>query len=297
MGLITAFKRGLTRTRNSLNIGALLKRKERLDDDFIGELEEILYEGDLGVETTECLIEALRERARKSDGEVELKSVLREEMVNLFPQEPPVEVLHKPEVILLVGVNGCGKTTTAGKMAHNYIQDGKKVVLAAGDTFRAAAIEQLEMWGDRAGARVVRQSQRSDPASVAFDALQSAIAREEDVLIIDTAGRLHSKSNLMNELEKIVQVLKKLAPEAPHQVLLVLDAVIGQNAIEQARVFTEKAGVNGLILAKLDGTARGGSAFAVTRRFGLPIKYVGVGEKITDLLPFDRELFVEELLE
>ncbi|NQS97122.1 MAG: signal recognition particle-docking protein FtsY [candidate division Zixibacteria bacterium] len=296
MGLISAFRKGLARTRDSLNIGALLKNGRRLDEDFINELEEILYEGDLGVEVTELLIEALRERARRSDGKVELKDILQEEMVKLFPDDYSVQIHHKPEVILLVGVNGCGKTTTAGKLAHNYIQDGKKVVLAAGDTFRAAAVEQLEMWGKRAGARVVRQSQGADPASVAYDALQSAIARGEDTLIIDTAGRLHSKSNLMNELEKIVRVLKKLDPETPHQVLLVLDSIIGQNAIEQARVFTEKAGVTGLILTKLDGTARGGSAFAASSRFGIPIQYIGVGEKITDLLAFDRELFVGELL-
>lgn len=297
MSLITALKAGLARTRENLNLGELFRSRNRIDDEFLDELEQILYEGDLGVEVTENLIDSLRKLTGKVGGNDDLKQALREEMVKLFPENQAPEGSPKPEVIMLVGVNGCGKTTTAGKLAHNFIREGKSVTLAAADTFRAAAIEQLKLWGDRAGARIVRQAQGSDAASVAFDALQSVIARDEDVLIVDTAGRLHSKSNLMNELEKISRVLKKLLPDAPHQVLLILDAIIGQNAIEQTRVFTEKAGVTGLILTKLDGTARGGSALAVSRRFGLTIKYVGVGEKIDDLLPFDPELFVRELVE
>lgn len=297
MSILSTFRKGLARTRESLKIGSLLKRSQRFDEEFLSELEEILYQGDIGVEVTEALMEALRARAKRGDGQLDLKSVLHEEMVKLFPQDTEAESNLKPQVILLVGVNGCGKTTTAGKLAYKFNQAGEKVVLAAGDTFRAAAVEQLEMWGERAGARVVRQSQGADPASVAFNALQSAIAKGEDVLIIDTAGRLHSKTNLMNELEKIVRVLKKLSPSAHHQILLVLDAVIGQNALEQAKVFSEKSGVTGIILTKLDGTARGGSAFAVTRKFGIPIKYVGLGEKIEDLVEFDRTSFVDELLE
>lgn len=279
-----------------MKIGGLLQRKNRLDEEFIDELEEILYEGDLGVNVTDQLLESLRSRISRNGDQLEARHILHEEMAALFPDKEPLEVVSKPEVILLVGVNGCGKTTSAGKLAYNYVKNGKKVVLAAADTFRAAAIEQLEMWGDRSGARVVKQTQGSDSASVAFDALQSAKAKGEDVLIIDTAGRLQSKSNLMNELEKIGRVLKKIDPDAPHRVLLVLDAVIGQNAVSQAKVFTEKSGVNGLILTKLDGTARGGSALAVSREFGIPIEYVGVGEQIGDLLEFDRDDFVTELL-
>jgi fused signal recognition particle receptor len=223
--------------------------------------------------------------------------MLFDEMVKLFPVSDTQESISKPEVILFVGVNGCGKTTTIGKLAYRYAQEGKKVVVAGADSFRAAAVEQLEMWCGRARARVVKGGQNADPAAIAFDALKSAIAHNEDVLLIDTAGRLQSKSNLMNELEKIVRVLKKLVSSAPHQVYLILDAVIGQNAIEQARVFGEKAGVTALILTKMDGTAKGGSAFAAAKLFNLPIKYLGVGEKIGDLIPFEPEDFVKELLE
>lgn len=296
MGLITALKNGLSRTKENLRIGEFLKKKNRLDEEFIDELEEILYEGDLGVDLTETLLEGLRGRMGRNGDSVEAREILKEELTKLFPEPAVRRAISKPEVILLVGVNGGGKTTTAGKMAHNYVKSGKRVVLAAADTFRAAAIEQLEQWGERSGARVIRQSQGADPASVAFDALQSAKSKGEDVLIVDTAGRMHSKSNLMNELEKVTRVIKKIDATAPHRVLLVLDAVIGQNAAAQARVFVEKAGVDGLILTKLDGTARGGSVIAVARDFALPIEYVGVGEGIDDLLEFDAEMFVSELL-
>lgn len=296
MGLITALKSGLSRTKENLKIGGLLKKKNRLDEEFILELEEILYEGDLGVDLTETLLEGLRVRMGRNGDSVAAREILTEELLKLFPKTKENISGAKPEVILLVGVNGSGKTTTAGKLAHNYLKSDKRVALAAADTFRAAAIEQLERWGERSGARVIRQSQGADPASVAFDALQSAKSKGEDVLIVDTAGRLHSKSNLMNELEKITRVLKKIDETAPHRVLLVLDAVIGQNAAAQARVFVEKAGVDGLILTKLDGTARGGSAIAVARDFALPIENIGVGEGIDDLLKFDAEMFVSELL-
>ena len=288
-------KAGLSRTRENLSLTRLFNAYKTIDDEFLDELEETLYEGDLGVEVTESLIESLKARAKRNSAGDDLKTILREEMAALFPQ-PHDSKGHKPEVILLVGVNGCGKTTTAGKLSQKYSKQGKKVTLAAADTFRAAAVEQLELWGNRTGARVVRQAMGADAASVAFDAMQSVLAKGEDVLIIDTAGRLHSKLNLMNELEKIIRVLKKLMPEAPHKVLLVLDAVIGQNAVEQARVFLSSAGVTGLVLTKLDGTARGGSALAVSRKFGLPIEYIGVGEQAEDLLKFDPEEFVKELI-
>jgi len=297
MGIIDSLKSGLARTKERLNLAGLLKFRSRLNEEFLDELEQILYEGDAGVAITEDLLKALRERMKRNGNEAAAREILLEEMVKLFPQGNPFEITHKPEVILLVGVNGSGKTTTAAKLAYKLIQSGKRTALAAADTFRAGAIEQLEQWGLRTGARIIKQAPGADPASVAFDALQSAQAKQEDVLIIDTAGRLHSKSNLMNELEKVGRVLKKLDESAPHQVLLVLDAVIGQNTVEQARVFLEKAGVTGLIITKLDGTARGGSALAVSREFGLPIKFLGVGEKMDDLLEFDAEQFVKELLE
>ncbi len=297
MNLINALKKGLSRTRESLNIGGLLRRKDRLDEEFIEELEEILYQGDLGVEVTEGLIQSLRSHLGGNGDESIARNILQQEMVKLFVQPAREEIVVKPEVILLVGVNGCGKTTTAGKLAHRYVRRGKRVVLAAADTFRAAAIEQLEKWGERSGARVVRQVQGADSASVAFDAVKSACAKGEDVVIVDTAGRLHSKTNLMEELAKINRVLKKIDDGAPHQSLLVLDAVIGQNSIAQAKVFKEKVGITGLIITKLDGTAKGGAAFAVSRQFGLPIEYIGVGEGVEDLLEFDAEVFVAGLLE
>lgn len=297
MGFLDALKNGLARTKETLNLGALLMRKPKLDAEFLEELESTLFQGDLGLEITDKLLEALRERIKRQEGMAETKAILQEELVKLFPPTKPIDFSHNPTVILLAGVNGCGKTTTAGKLAYNFARGGKKVVLAAADTFRAAAIEQLELWGQRAGVRVVRQSPGSDPASVAFDALQSAKSRGEEVVIIDTAGRLQSKSNLMNELEKITRVLKKIDDTAPHHTFLVLDAVIGQNALSQARVFTEKAGVDGLIITKLDGTAKGGAAIAASGEFNLPIYYIGVGEKAEDLLTFDPELFIKELLE
>ncbi|MBC8204779.1 MAG: signal recognition particle-docking protein FtsY [FCB group bacterium] len=296
MSILSSLKNALSRTKENLNIGSLFKIHSRLDENFFDELEEVLYTGDLGADITEPLLDSLRKYSKHDNGEAGLKNILRDELVNLLPTAEETSDTY-PLVVLLAGVNGCGKTTTAGKLAYRYIQAGKKVAIAACDTFRAAAVEQLEMWGQRAGARVVRQKQGADPASVAYDALQSTLSRGEDVLIVDTAGRLHSKTNLMAELEKISRVMKKLLPEAPHETLLVLDAVIGQNSIQQASVFTKKAGVTGLVIPKPDGPARGGAALTASKQFNLPIKYIGVGEKIDDLLKFDSKMFVEELLD
>ncbi|MCM1531770.1 MAG: signal recognition particle-docking protein FtsY [Bacteroides sp.] len=296
-------QKGLDKTKENVfkKITRAVAGKSTVDDEVLDNLEEALVTSDVGVDTTLQIIERLQERVKRDKylGTDELNKVLREEICALLvesPQDDPwKEDGKKPYVIMVVGVNGVGKTTTIGKLAYKFKQSGAKVVLGAADTFRAAAVEQLQEWGRRVDVPVVAQNMGSDPASVAFDTLKSAVAKEADVVIIDTAGRLHNKVGLMNELSKIKNVMKKVVPEAPHEILLVLDASTGQNAIEQAKQFTAATEVNALALTKLDGTAKGGVAIGISNQFRIPIKYIGVGEKINDLQLFNKISFVESL--
>ncbi len=279
----------------------LITRRKKIDEEFYEELEEILIGADVGVNTVMQLIEELRSevKKRKIEDASDLQPVLSEKLIGLLKGEsnPGLQMAKSGEitVILFVGVNGVGKTTTIGKLAHKFKSEGKSVLMAAGDTFRAGAIEQLEVWGQRVGVDVIKQSSGSDPAAVMFDAVQAAKQRGVDVLLCDTAGRLQNKSNLMEELNKIFRVIQRELPEAPHEVLLVLDATTGQNALSQAKLFGEKSGVTGLVLTKLDGTAKGGIVIAIRNELNLPVKLVGLGEKMTDLQEFDSEQFVHAL--
>ncbi|PLV59285.1 signal recognition particle-docking protein FtsY [Thermotoga sp. KOL6] len=292
MGLFDFLKKGLQKTKDTFfgRVIDLLKGK-KLDDETREELEELLIQADVGVETTEYILKRLEEK----DGEA--LEALKETLLEILDFDPSLkEPIEPPFVITVVGVNGTGKTTSCGKLAKMFIDQGKEVVLAASDTFRAAAIEQLKIWGERVGATVIAHSEGSDPAAVAFDAVSHAVARGKDVVIVDTAGRLHTKKNLMEELRKIHRVIKKKVPEAPHETLLVIDATTGQNGLIQARTFKEAVDVTGIILTKLDGTAKGGITLAIVKELGIPIKFVGVGEKVDDLKPFDPHAFVEVLL-
>lgn len=295
-------KEGLAKTRSAV-FGRLasLVRGRTLDDALLTELEEALLLADVGVRTTERILEGLRHRWRRSntdDPEAVLdaiKAEIAERLLAASERSPQQPVLPKPYVVMIVGVNGVGKTTTIGKLAYNYQREGKRVIIGAADTFRAAANEQLATWAARAGVEIVQQQRGADPAAVAYDTLNAAIARGMDVCLIDTAGRLHTKGGLMQELEKIARVLKKLIPDAPHDVWLVLDATTGQNAIVQAREFSKVTPLSGLIITKLDGTAKGGVVLAIAEEFQLPVRYIGVGERIDDLQPFDAIAFVEAL--
>jgi fused signal recognition particle receptor len=301
-------KEGLAKTRDSLfgKVERILTARARIDDTVLEELEEVLIRCDVGVATTEAIIGNIRERVKRDryESTEELNTLLRDEISRLTvpstsdPADPfGGQLTGSPHVIMIVGVNGVGKTTTIGKLAAQFKQAGKSVVIAAADTFRAAANEQLEIWAQRAGVPLVRQQHGSDPASVAFDALQSAKAQGAGVLIIDTAGRLHTKVNLMEELRKIDRVLKKLDPTAPHEVYLVLDASTGQNGLQQAKQFAAAVAVTGIVLTKLDGTAKGGIVLAIRNELGIPVRFIGVGEQIDDLQPFDGKMFVEALFQ
>lgn len=293
---------GLAKTKNAFfsKLGTALIGKSRVDDEVLDELEDILIQSDVGVSTTLKIIEALEARVAKEKylGSKALASILNEELIQILEvgveqkedQQAPV-----PYVIMVVGVNGVGKTTSIGKLAYRLKQSGKKVILGAGDTFRAGAIDQLQIWADRVGVPIVRQEMGSDPAAVAFDTLHSAIAQKSDVVLVDTAGRLHNKINLMNELSKVKRVMEKVVPDAPHEVLLVLDGSTGQNAFEQAKQFTAATDVNSLAITKLDGTAKGGVVIGIADQFQIPIKYIGVGEGIEDLQEFDPALFVQTI--
>ncbi len=291
----------LRRTSAALGLAGLFTRNPRLDDDLLDEIETALLTADVGVPATTAIIEDLRKRMKErefADAQALLKALRADLIALITPVAKPlvIDAGRKPFVVLTVGVNGVGKTTTIGKLARRFKQDGHSLMLAAGDTFRAAAVAQLQTWGERNGVPVVAQGQDADAASVAFDALQSAKSRGFDVLIADTAGRLHTQTGLMNELGKIRRVLGKIDAEAPHEVLMVIDGTTGQNALSQLRQFHAAVGVTGLVVTKLDGTAKGGVVFALAREFGIPIRYAGIGERVEDLRVFDAESFVDALL-
>ncbi|HYG99629.1 MAG TPA: signal recognition particle-docking protein FtsY [Terriglobales bacterium] len=304
-GFFDRMKQAVTRTRENLSeriddvVSAIPIGKE-IDREVLDDLEATLIGADLGTTTTREVLDRLRDKAdRKQIKDVdELKRLLKEELLSILEnanKQPAKAVDGEPEVILVVGVNGTGKTTTIGKLANVLRGNGKTVLLCAADTFRAAAIDQLEIWGDRTGTEVIKTRPGGDPAAVLFDALQAAKARKTDYVIVDTAGRLHTKSNLMSELEKMKRTAERIIPTAPHETLLVMDATTGQNGLQQARLFTQSAGVTGIVLTKLDGTAKGGVVVAISRELGLPVRYVGVGEKAGDLLPFDPKAFVDSM--
>ncbi len=301
---IERMKQAVSRTRENLaeRIEDVVSIGKEIDRSTLDDLEATLIGADLGTTTTHEVLEKLRDKAdRKQIKDVnELKRLLKEELLailtrTLTASQPVTKVDGSPEVIIVVGVNGTGKTTTIGKLAQVFRAQGKTVLLCAADTFRAAAIEQLEIWGQRTGTEVIKTKPGGDPSAVLFDALQAATARKTDYVIVDTAGRLHTKQNLMLELEKMKRTAQRIVPGAPHETLLVMDATTGQNGLQQARQFTQSSGVTGIVLTKLDGTAKGGVVVAISRELGLPVRYVGVGEKAGDLLPFDPKEFVESL--
>lgn len=300
--------KGLSKTKESVftKISKAIAGKSKVDEDVLDNLEQILVEADVGVETTLKIIDRIEERVARDKylGTSELNSILREEIMSLMQENADEEresfdlpSSENPYVIMVVGVNGVGKTTTIGKLAYQFKQAGKKVILGASDTFRAAAVDQLKIWSERVGVDIVSQGMGADPASVAFDTLKSAVAKKADVVIIDTAGRLHNKVGLMNELSKIRNVMKKVLPQAPDEVLLVLDASTGQNAIEQAKQFTAATDVNAIALTKLDGTAKGGVVIGISDQFKVPVRYIGLGEQMEDLQIFNTKAFVDSLFE
>ena len=314
MGILNLFSKskkesldkGLEKTKSGIfsRLAKAIVGKSTVDAEVLDNLEEILVSSDVGVNTTLKIIKRLEERVSKDKyvSTDELNKLLKDEITLLLTESNSAEDSEfsipenkKPYVIMVVGVNGVGKTTTIGKLGFQFKQAGKKVVLGAADTFRAAAVDQLDIWSKRIGVTIIKQPMGSDPASVAFDSVQSAVAQEADVLIIDTAGRLHNKVNLMNELSKIKRVIQKVIPDAPHEILLVLDASTGQNAIEQARQFIKTTEVNAIALTKLDGTAKGGVVIGISDEFNIPIKYIGVGEKMEDLQVFNKQEFVDSL--
>jgi fused signal recognition particle receptor len=305
--LLDRLKQSISKTRNQITtkVEDLISGEKQIDPEMLTKLENALLAADLGPRTTHQILEAVRQKLERHalSSASDLKAELKSQLLHVLRTVPSsngnaaaAKVPH-PLVIFVVGVNGTGKTTTIGKLAHRLHKDGKNVVLAAGDTFRAAAIEQLGVWATRTGSEIVKTKSGGDPAAVVYDALSSARARNADVVIVDTAGRLHNKQNLMAELDKMKRTATKVIPDAPHEVLLVMDATTGQNGLSQAREFTATAGVTGIVLTKLDGTAKGGIVVAITRELGLPVQYVGTGESIDDLVPFDPETFVTSLFD
>ncbi len=299
MGFFERIKDGLKKTRDAIfgRIDVMLKSFTKIDDELFEELEELLVMGDVGIYTAQRICEELKARVKK-EGITEpakINDLLAEVISEMLKGGQPLKVDTKPSVILVIGVNGVGKTTTIGKMAANFVRQGKKVTLAAADTFRAAAIEQLQIWADRAGADIIKQGEGADPAAVVFDSISSAKAKGSDIIIVDTAGRLHNKKNLMAELEKINRIIDRELPDADKEVLLVLDATTGQNAVNQTKEFKNAAGITGIVLTKLDGTAKGGVVLAIKEELNVPVKYIGVGEQIDDLQPFDPDEFARAL--
>ena len=301
MGFFDKLKSGLEKTKNAFfgQLNSMFRAFVKVDEDFLEELEDMLISADVGVETSEEIISELREKAkddRLKSGE-DVKNALRDILREKIGDGEALKLTTSPSVILVIGVNGVGKTTTIGKISARLADEGKKVVIAAADTFRAAAIDQLEVWCERSGAELIKQSEGSDPAAVVFDAAAAARKRRADVLIVDTAGRLHNKKNLMDELAKIDRVLSRELPDADRETLLVLDSTTGQNAVMQAAEFKNSAEITGLVLTKLDGTAKGGAIFSIKGTLGIPVKFIGVGEGVDDLQPFDADMFVSALLD
>ncbi|KAF0184527.1 MAG: fused signal recognition particle receptor [Nitrospirae bacterium] len=301
MGFFDRLKAGLAKTRHNFvaRVESVLLNRT-IDESVLDDIEEILITSDVGAGATEDIIQILKEKIRSGAiaGSADVTACIQGEMAKLLGHPQPLVIEGiKPYVILMAGVNGVGKTTTIGKLAQRYVDEGKSVVLAAGDTFRAAAVEQLEIWAQRTGAAIIRHQAGSDPAAVAFDAVEAAKSRNADLVIIDTAGRLHNKTQLMDELKKINRVIKKSIPDAPHDILLVVDGTTGQNALRQAQVFNEVVGLTGIVLTKLDGTAKGGIVFAIYKELGIPIKLIGIGEKADDLRDFSANDFVKALFE
>ncbi len=295
-------REGLSKTRNNIveQISGLLRVGRTIDEELMEEIEEILIQADVGVNTTLELMDNVREVVRQKglNDASELAAILKQEMLNVLGEDAPINVGERqPHTILVLGINGAGKTTTIGKLAHRFKSEGNRVLVAAGDTFRAAATEQLAIWCDRAGVELIQGGEGADPASVVFDAIEAAKSREADLLIVDTAGRLHTKKPLMDELSKIGRVMQRAIPEAPHEVLLVLDGTAGQNAIMQAKVFNEAVPITGVAVTKLDGTAKGGIVIAVKKEIGAPVRLIGIGEKLDDLRDFVGRDFVEALFE
>jgi len=300
-GFFARLKTGLSKTRNTLagGIDQIVHGRAKVDDALLDELEEVLLLADVGIGATGALLDALKKEvaAERIRNQEDVMRSLKAHMARLLKEghSPEAEAGGPPRVILVIGVNGSGKTTTIGKLARRWKSDGKKVLLAAGDTFRAAAIEQMRVWAEREGVPCIFQKSGADPSAVAYDAVQAGVARAMDVVIVDTAGRLQTNQNLMEELKKVKRVISKVLPGAPHETLLVLDASIGQNSISQARLFHEAMGIDGLVMTKLDGTGKGGVLFSITRELKIPVRYIGIGEKAEDLQPFDPAAFVEAL--
>jgi len=298
-GFFKRLKSGLSKTREILttDINDLFTGKKKIDDELLEELEELLITSDIGVRTTTDLIQSISIKSSEISGPDQLKNILREKILELLNAtiRPSQGIVNKPHVIMVIGVNGVGKTTTIGKLAARFSSSGKKVIIAAADTFRAAAIEQLTIWADRAGVDIIKHKDMSDPAAVAYDGIQAAVARNADIVIVDTAGRLHTRKNLMEELKKIKRTISKKLPGAPHEILLILDATTGQNALSQAQLFNDALDVTGIALTKLDGTAKGGIVVSICSALEIPLNYIGIGEKIEDLQEFDPAEFVNAL--